>query len=87
MAALPFSATSRQSKSGLNPKFCSGFIDFTQRTNNSEVFLIRTSGSGRGRRKLCVKNVISDTKKDVREPVTKEGYIFLIISITSHKDK
>ncbi|KAI4314095.1 hypothetical protein L6164_027033 [Bauhinia variegata] len=66
MATLPFSATCGQSKSASHPKFDSRFTDFYRRLNHSSLFLITTSSS-RMARNLCVKNVASNKKQQVKE--------------------
>ncbi|XP_028762078.1 alpha-1,4 glucan phosphorylase L-2 isozyme, chloroplastic/amyloplastic isoform X2 [Neltuma alba] len=69
MAALMFSATCGQSNSALGPKYSS---TFTPGSNFCKFFAITTSASRRlRRRRLCVKNVASDKKQGLEEPVTE----------------
>ncbi|KAF7809058.1 alpha-1,4 glucan phosphorylase L-2 isozyme, chloroplastic/amyloplastic-like [Senna tora] len=73
MAALPFSPTCGKSNSALHPNYSSSF---TPRNHFCRLFAIRTTCSSRKvrrRRKLCVKNVASDKRKELQEPVTEQG--------------
>lgn len=74
MAALPFCG---QSSSALHPKYSSSF---TPRSHFCKLFTfgIRTSSIStrvrrrRRRRNLCVKNVASDKKQELQEPLNEE---------------
>ncbi|KDP41281.1 hypothetical protein JCGZ_15688 [Jatropha curcas] len=67
MATLPFTAA--QSKS----KFISSFIDFNYRTSHSNIFFIRTPRLNHSRtRNLLIKNVASDHKRELQEPITEQ---------------
>ncbi|KAK9935052.1 hypothetical protein M0R45_022168 [Rubus argutus] len=73
MATIPFSATS---KSATHSKFISTFIGSNHLRRNSRSFFISTSGSGsyRGRRKLCVKNVTAtNQKQEPKDVASQEG--------------
>ncbi|XP_061368025.1 alpha-1,4 glucan phosphorylase L-2 isozyme, chloroplastic/amyloplastic-like isoform X1 [Gastrolobium bilobum] len=73
MAALPFSTTCTHSNSSLHPNSKSSFIGFTQRNNIWQLFVLTKSNSKRAMRKLCVKNVASDKKQQLNEPLTEQG--------------
>ncbi|XP_004298388.1 PREDICTED: alpha-1,4 glucan phosphorylase L-2 isozyme, chloroplastic/amyloplastic-like [Fragaria vesca subsp. vesca] len=77
MAAIPFSATSKPSKSATPSTFISSFIAGSNHIGRqSRLFLISNSGSvsGRATRKLCVKNVAAtDQKQEPKDVATKEG--------------
>ncbi|KAI9111339.1 hypothetical protein K1719_017029 [Acacia pycnantha] len=76
MATLMFSATCGQSNSALDPKYSSAF---TPRHNFCKLFAITASASTRliRRRKLCVKNVASDKKQELEEPVSEGTLSFI----------
>ncbi|XP_061368026.1 alpha-1,4 glucan phosphorylase L-2 isozyme, chloroplastic/amyloplastic-like isoform X2 [Gastrolobium bilobum] len=76
MAALPFSTTCTHSNSSLHPNSKSSFIGFTQRNNIWQLFVLTKSNSKRAMRKLCVKNVASDKKQQLNEPLTEQGCTF-----------
>ncbi|RDX58040.1 Alpha-1,4 glucan phosphorylase L-2 isozyme, chloroplastic/amyloplastic, partial [Mucuna pruriens] len=73
MAALPFSTTSRPSNSPLHHNSKSSFTGFCQRNNIWQLFVITKSNSRRAIRKLCVKNVASDKKQELKDPLTEQG--------------
>lgn len=83
MATIPFSATS---KSATHSKIISTFIGSNHLRRNSRSCFISTSGSGsyRGRRKLCVKNVTAtDQKQEPKDVATQEGCFLSFLSLTS----
>ncbi|CAL5213000.1 unnamed protein product [Lathyrus oleraceus] len=73
MSALPFSTTCRHSNPPLHPHFKSSFTGFGQRNNIWQLCVITKSSSSRAIRKLRVKNVASDKKKELKEPLTGQG--------------
>ncbi|KAL9328813.1 hypothetical protein ACSQ67_003816 [Phaseolus vulgaris] len=73
MAALPFSTTCSHSNSPLHHNSRSSFIGFSQRNNLWQLLVITKSISRRAIRKLSVKNVASDEKQELKDPLTKRG--------------
>ncbi|ESW30618.1 hypothetical protein PHAVU_002G168400 [Phaseolus vulgaris] len=71
MAALPFSTTCSHSNSPLHHNSRSSFIGFSQRNNLWQLLVITKSISRRAIRKLSVKNVASDEKQELKDPLTK----------------
>ncbi|PRQ40679.1 putative glycogen phosphorylase [Rosa chinensis] len=90
MAAIPFSATSKPSKSATHSTFISSFIAGSNHIGrHSRLFLISTSGSvsGRARRKLCVKNVAaSDQKQEPKDVATREDSASISSIIKYHAE-
>ncbi|EXC22063.1 Alpha-1,4 glucan phosphorylase L-2 isozyme [Morus notabilis] len=71
-ATISFSATTTPSKSG----FVSGFRHLNRRNSNWRLFFVNsvwTSRRPRRRRNLCVKNVASDKKQEIEDPISQEG--------------
>ncbi|KAK7317949.1 hypothetical protein RJT34_02597 [Clitoria ternatea] len=71
MAAIPFSSTCRHSNSSLHQN--SSFIGFSQRNNIWQLFVITKTNSRRAMRKLCVKNVASDKKRELNGQLADQG--------------
>lgn len=72
MATFPFPPPCPQSESFSLSKFISKFMGFNHRTRNSNLFLIRTPRSKFSRRKLPVKNLASNQKQELNDPVTQK---------------
>ncbi|XP_058730583.1 alpha-1,4 glucan phosphorylase L-2 isozyme, chloroplastic/amyloplastic-like isoform X1 [Vicia villosa] len=70
MSALPFSTTCRHSNPPLHSHPKSSFIGFGQRNNIWQLFIIKKSNSNRSIRKLCVRNVASNKKEELKESLT-----------------
>lgn len=75
MAALPFPTTCRHSNSPLQPNSKSSFTGFSHRNNIWQLFVSTKTNSRRAIRKLCVKNVASDKKEELKEPLTEQGFL------------
>lgn len=73
MAALPFSTTCRHSNSPLHPNSKSSLTGFSQRNNILQLFFSTKSNSRWAIRRLCVKNVASDKKEELKEQLTEQG--------------
>ncbi|CAK8577301.1 unnamed protein product [Lathyrus sativus] len=73
MSALPFSTICRHSNTPLHLHSKSSFIGFDQRNNIWQLFVITKSSSSRAVSKLSVKNVASDKKEELKEPLTGQG--------------
>nr|KYP76424.1 hypothetical protein KK1_020666 [Cajanus cajan] len=74
MAALPFSTPCRHSNSPLHHNSKSSFTGFSQRHNIWQLFAIKKSNSRRAIRKLYVKNVASDKKRELKDPPTEDTF-------------
>ncbi|KAL2344617.1 hypothetical protein Fmac_005902 [Flemingia macrophylla] len=72
MAALPFSTTCRHSNSPLHHNSKSSFVGSGQRNNIWQLFVIKKSNSRRAIKKLHVKNVASDKKRELKDPHTED---------------
>ncbi|XP_047159153.1 alpha-1,4 glucan phosphorylase L-2 isozyme, chloroplastic/amyloplastic-like [Vigna umbellata] len=79
MAALPFSTTCRHSSSPLHHNSKSSFIGFSQRNNIWQLFVITKSISRKSIRKLSVKNVASDEKQELKDPLAKRDTFYEFI--------
>ncbi|XP_027347830.1 alpha-1,4 glucan phosphorylase L-2 isozyme, chloroplastic/amyloplastic-like [Abrus precatorius] len=73
MAALPFSTTCSHSKLPIHRNSKSSFAGFSPRNSIWQLFVITKSNSRRAIRKLCVKNVASDKKQEMKEPLNEQG--------------
>ncbi|CAL0312210.1 unnamed protein product [Lupinus luteus] len=73
MAALPFSSISRHANSPLHYNSKSSITGFNQRNSICWLFFIRKSNSTRALRKLVVKNVASDKRQELNEPLSEQG--------------
>ncbi|XP_019445911.1 PREDICTED: alpha-1,4 glucan phosphorylase L-2 isozyme, chloroplastic/amyloplastic-like isoform X2 [Lupinus angustifolius] len=73
MAALHFSATFRHANSPLHYSSKLRITGFTQRNSICQLFFIRKSNSTRALRKLVIKNVASDKRQELNEPLSQQG--------------
>ncbi|KAK7251931.1 hypothetical protein RIF29_35547 [Crotalaria pallida] len=73
MAALPFSTTSRHANTPLHSNSKSSFTGFSPRNSICRLFFITKSSSRRALRKLVVKNIASDKRQELNEPLTEQG--------------
>ncbi|KAE9613688.1 putative glycogen phosphorylase [Lupinus albus] len=73
MAALPFSATSRHANSPLHYDSKLSITGFSPRNSICQLFFIRKSNSRRTLRNLVVKNVASDKRQELNEPLSEQG--------------
>ncbi|XP_043705073.1 alpha-1,4 glucan phosphorylase L-1 isozyme, chloroplastic/amyloplastic-like [Telopea speciosissima] len=73
MATSRFHVTSTRTNPFTGCNSMSRFIDFSSRNSNFKLLLVRTSNSQHFRRSLVVRNVASDQKQILKEPVTEEG--------------
>ncbi|GMN41968.1 hypothetical protein TIFTF001_011170 [Ficus carica] len=74
-ATIPFSATTTPSRSGSRSDFDSGFANLHRWNPNSKLFFANSCRNSRRprRRNFCVKNVASDQKQEIEDPITQEG--------------
>ncbi|WVZ22742.1 hypothetical protein V8G54_001286 [Vigna mungo] len=86
MAALPFSMTCRHSSSPLHHNSKSSFIGFSQRNNIWQLLVITKSISRKSIRKLSVKNVASDEKQELKDPLAKRDSASIASSIKFHAE-
>ncbi|CAL5370711.1 unnamed protein product [Camellia sinensis] len=82
MATSPFSATSTKTESFSHFSSISRCIHFSSRIRSSNLFLIRTSCFRRLKRSFTVKNVSSDPKHKLKDPITDEGAAINVTSFT-----
>uniref|UniRef100_A0A5B7BGQ6 Alpha-1,4 glucan phosphorylase n=1 Tax=Davidia involucrata TaxID=16924 RepID=A0A5B7BGQ6_DAVIN len=77
MATSPFSATATatatRADSFSHSCSISRFIAFSSRNRSSKLFLIKTSNLRRVKRSFSVKNVSSEPKQKLQDPITDEG--------------
>ncbi|XP_052196353.1 alpha-1,4 glucan phosphorylase L-1 isozyme, chloroplastic/amyloplastic isoform X2 [Diospyros lotus] len=82
MASSPFPVTSTRAEAFSHCNSISRLIDFSSRNWNAKLFLTRESSLGRLRRSFTVRNVSSQPKQKLNDPITEEGAAVDVSSFT-----